>query len=63
MSAVESFDGLCGIIHRHSTSDQQVRCKYEFGHQGPHSWVKNEHSNKGCCVTISAFVHEVKFNF
>lgn len=41
MSSLESFDGLCGIIHVNSTSEQQVRCKYEFGHYGEHSWVKN----------------------
>lgn len=41
MSAtVESYDGLCGIIYHYSTSDRQVRCKYEFGHGGPHSWEK-----------------------
>lgn len=42
MSSLESFDGLCGIIHLCATSDQQVRCKYEFGHSGPHSWDKIE---------------------
>ena len=42
MSSVESYDGLCGIIHIHSSSDKQVRCKYEFGHHGPHSWAKTQ---------------------
>jgi hypothetical protein len=36
--SVEDFDGLCGIIYLHACSDQQIRCKYEFGHEGPHSY-------------------------
>lgn len=40
MSSVENYDGLCGIIHLASSSDRQVRCKYDFGHGGPHSWEK-----------------------
>ena len=40
MSTVESYDGLCGIIHLYASSDNQIRCKYEFGHYGPHSWHK-----------------------
>ena len=36
--SVEDFDGLCGIIHLNATSDLQVRCLYEFGHGGKHSW-------------------------
>jgi hypothetical protein len=38
MSAVENYDGLCGTIHLLASSDKQVRCSYEFGHHGPHSW-------------------------
>lgn len=56
MSSIESFDGLCGIIYRMSTSEQQVRCKYKFGHDGPHSWEKNLSSGP-----IILLVHEVKF--
>jgi hypothetical protein len=39
MSTVENYDGLCGVIHRFASSDKQVRCSYEFGHSGPHSWA------------------------
>lgn len=39
MSTVENYDGLCGIIHLYSSSDKQVRCSYELGHYGPHSWA------------------------
>lgn len=35
MSSIESYEGLCGCIHRYSTSDLRVRCKYEFAHSGP----------------------------
>ena len=42
MSSIENYDGLCGIIWKFSTTTQQVRCKYEFGHGGPHSYEKNE---------------------
>jgi hypothetical protein len=38
MSNVESYDGLCGIPHLCSSSDSQIRCYYEAGHHGPHSW-------------------------
>lgn len=38
MSSLEDYDGLCGIIDIHSNSDLRIRCKYEFGHQGPHSY-------------------------
>lgn len=38
--SIESYDGLCGLIHLNSSSDLRVRCKYEFGHSGPHSWDK-----------------------
>jgi hypothetical protein len=38
MSSLQDTDGLCGIIYRYATSDQQVRCKYAFGHEGPHSY-------------------------
>lgn len=37
---IESYDGLCGIIHRGASSDCQVRCTYELGHSGKHSWDK-----------------------
>lgn len=40
MSSIESYDGLCGIIHRHANTDCQVRCSYEIGHHGKHSWEK-----------------------
>ena len=40
MSTVENYDGLCGIIHIYSSSSKQVRCSYEFGHHGQHSWAK-----------------------
>lgn len=40
MSTVESYDGLCGIIHPSASSDRQVRCSYELGHHGSHSWNK-----------------------
>lgn len=39
MSTVDNYDGLCGIIHLHATSDKQVRCSYELGHHGKHSWA------------------------
>lgn len=42
MSSIESYEGLCGCIHRYSTSDLRVRCKYEFAHSGPHSWEKKQ---------------------
>ena len=43
MSSVETFDGLCGIIQKFSTSDLQLRCTYRIGHDGDCSWanVKN----------------------
>lgn len=40
MSTVENYDGLCGIIHLYASSDKQVRCTYELGHHGQHSWAK-----------------------
>jgi hypothetical protein len=49
MSSIENYEGLCGIIHLNSTSDQRVRCKYEFGHSGDHSWA-----NKKVGLTIFA---------
>ena len=57
--SVEDFDGLCGIIHLYASSSQQVRCKYEFGHGGPHSWTKTE-ARGGCCTCIGLFVHPVE---
>jgi hypothetical protein len=38
MSNIENYDGLCGIIHLYASSCKQVRCKYDFGHGGTHSW-------------------------
>lgn len=49
MSSIEDYSGLCGCIHLSSSSDQRVRCKYEFGHHGPHSWA-----NKTVGLTIFA---------
>lgn len=40
MNTVENFDGLCGVIADFATSDLQLRCKYEFGHEGKHSFEK-----------------------
>jgi len=42
MSSLEGTDGRCGLIHPSATSDQQVRCKYAFGHDGPHSYSGTE---------------------
>jgi len=42
MSSIENYEGLCGQIHLHSSSDQRVRCNYEFAHSGPHSWEKKK---------------------
>lgn len=53
MSGLESFDGKCGVIRPGSTSDQQVRCVYDFGHWGKHSWEKRE--SKGPLIML---VHE-----
>ena len=63
MSAVESFDGLCGMIHRYAKSSKQVRCLHEFGHDGEHSWVKNELKQSGSIRFVGLFVHEVKYTF
>ena len=51
MSGLESSDGLCGIIYIGATPDQQVRCKYEFGHEGPHSYEKLL-PDRACCGPI-----------
>ncbi len=48
MSSLETFDGLCGMIYIWATSDQQVRCKYEFAHAGPHSYEASVLKG-GCC--------------
>lgn len=51
MSTVENYDGLCGIIHLHASSDKQVRCDYELGHHGAHSWANKKvalHIFGGC---------------
>lgn len=37
---IETYDGLCGIIAIFSSSDLQIRCSYELGHQGPCSFEK-----------------------
>ena len=58
MSSIESFDGLCGIICMYSTFDQQVRCKYEFGHTGDHSWVKKLSTGP----VKGFFIHETTIN-
>lgn len=52
MSSIESYDGLCGIIHLNSSSDQRVRCHFEFGHSGPHSW---ENKKVGLSITGGTF--------
>lgn len=39
MSSIEDYSGLCGQIHLRSSSEKRVRCNYEFGHAGPHSWA------------------------
>lgn len=51
MSSVESYDGLCGVIHLGASSDCQVRCTYEVDHYGPHSW-------EGKIITLS-FYHRL----
>jgi hypothetical protein len=40
MSSVENYDGLCGIIAPFASSNLQLRCEYETGHHGDHSWEK-----------------------
>ena len=40
---IETFDGLCGIIASFASSDLQLRCLYEMGHQGPCSFEKYKH--------------------
>ncbi len=36
-----SDDGLCGVPMLHRLRDGTwVRCRYEFGHGGRHSWAK-----------------------
>ena len=61
MSTVENYDGLCGIIHLYASSDKQVRCTYELGHHGKHSWAnKNvDYHISGC--TEDRFYDEKKF--
>jgi hypothetical protein len=63
MSSVESFDGLCGIIHQYADSDKQVRCLYEFGHHGPCSWkeIKGLTLHFGSCCNSSARDPETQF--
>jgi hypothetical protein len=56
MSSVENYDGLCGVIHLLASSEQQVRCKYEFGHHGPHSWAKEQ---VGFSIVAGTFHHPV----
>ena len=38
--SVEDFDGLCAIIPNWGGFDLQIRCKYEIGHSGDHSYEK-----------------------
>lgn len=58
MSALETFDGLCGIISYRSTFEQQVRCKYEFGHAGPHSYRATQ--TTGWEQLLGRFCHPVE---
>lgn len=61
MSTVENYDGLCGITHLYASSGKQVKCTYEFGHHGEHSWVNKKvalHIFGGC---INHHYHEDKF--
>jgi hypothetical protein len=60
MSSLENFDGLCGIIHLCATSDQQVRCKYKFGHDGPHSYEGTEYAGGQCFKIRGLFIHPVE---
>lgn len=51
MSTVENYDGLCGIICLYASSDKQVKCNFELGHHGPHSWANKKvgfHIFGGC---------------
>lgn len=57
MSSVENYDGLCGVIHLNASSDQQVRCSFEFGHHGPHSWEKKQ---VGLHIVGGVFAHDVE---
>lgn len=59
MSSLESFDGLCGIIAIGASSEKQVRCKYEFGHEGPHSY-EGTAAKPGCVSFLGVFVHPVE---
>ena len=59
--AIESYDGLCGICARFGSADLQLRCKYELGHVGAHSWEKyrEQFAIRGC--TENRFYAEEKF--
>lgn len=63
MSALKSYDGLCGIISQYATSDRQLRCYFEFGHSGPCSYVKQEKVMciRGCAgITISEIIERAQ---
>lgn len=43
-----SSDGLCGIPMPYLLwTDHRVKCLYEFGHQGSHSWEKALNKRRG----------------
>jgi len=63
MNETIDFDGLCGVIYMHASSDKQVRCKYEFGHGGPHSYEKNLPTFRcGIRLMDMIFTHPVNLN-
>ena len=41
MSSIER-DGLCGVIYQNARSDLQIRCSHYFGHEGKHSWDRED---------------------
>ena len=61
MSTVENYDGLCGVIHRYASSDKQVRCNYELGHHGSHSWAKKKVAFHICGCTDNRYYKEEMF--
>lgn len=60
------FDGLCGIIGRFTVAGP-IRCKFELGHVGAHSWEKYKEQFKiqshcGCSpeqVAEEGFINSV----
>lgn len=56
MSSIENYDGLCGWIHPHCNSDKRVRCNYEFGHSGSHSW---ENKPLGFTIMAGCFANDM----